>query len=102
MGKQVSLPYVSSRRGAPFGRTSVRIADPKGSVKLRLYRMRLVDGDYDNGGAYWGRGDHHVGWMYHSYDVWPAPLTEIFLRARSREEAKEMVRTMIPNASFFR
>ena len=102
MSKQVLLPYVSSRRGAPFGRPLVRIADPDGPIKLHLYRMRLIDGDYDNGGAYWGCGNRHIGWMYHVYDVWPTPSTEIFLRARSREEAKEVVRMLIPGANFFR
>lgn len=47
------LSEVSSRRGAPMGRTS--FGDPEGK-HIRMVRMQVVDGDYDVGGAYWGFG----------------------------------------------
>ena len=84
-----------------MGRSTL-IDDCSAFVRLHLYRMRLVDGDYDNGGAYWGGGNAVVGWMYHAYDVFPAPTTQLFVRARSREEAKQLVRHAVKNASFFR
>jgi hypothetical protein len=49
MGKQFS--NVSSKYGAPMGRPSTGDA-PKG--KVSLFRVKMVDGDYDDGGAYWG------------------------------------------------
>jgi len=48
MGKQFS--NVSSKYGAPMGRPATGDA-PKG--KVSLFQVRL-DGDYDDGGAYWG------------------------------------------------
>ena len=47
------FPNVSSARGAPMGRRSIDTGD-YGRVKVR--RVRMVDGDYDQGGAYWGGG----------------------------------------------
>ena len=47
------LSDVSCKYGAPMGR--IRIAD-KTDVKVRLFRMRMADGAYDVGGAYWGCG----------------------------------------------
>ena len=61
---------VSSRRGAPLGRPEFGV--PEGPAAL--FRVRLVDGDYDDGGAYWGgppalplyclrtRGSEHFYW----------------------------------------
>ena len=42
---------VDGRRGAPMGRRSNAIAE---GTRVRLERVRFVDGDYDRGGAYWG------------------------------------------------
>ena len=50
MSKQ--FPEVSSKYGAPLGRlTSLLGATPKG---IRLFKVRLDSGGYDDGGAYWG------------------------------------------------
>jgi hypothetical protein len=47
---------VSSARGAPMGRASYGALKlpslPHGSIEL--FKVRFVDGDYDDGGAYWG------------------------------------------------
>lgn len=48
-----SFPRVNCQYGSPMGRRdTLPPADQK--VRLRLTRARLVDGDYDQGGAYWG------------------------------------------------
>ena len=43
---------VSSKYGAPMGRAS--FCSPEGNI--RVFLMRMVDLDYDDGGAYWGGG----------------------------------------------
>jgi hypothetical protein len=70
-------------------------------IKFHLVRLRMVDYDYDEGGAYWG-GRVPSGVMYRAYCPdgvdWQI---DFFLRARSREEAKEMVRKEYPRARFY-
>jgi len=45
------LPPVSCRRGAPMGR---RESTEGARAPARCFRVRFVDGCYDEGGAYWG------------------------------------------------
>lgn len=46
---------VSSRYGAPMGRHCVPDLDTTPRT-VRLFRVRLDSGGYDDGGAYWGHG----------------------------------------------
>lgn len=49
------FPNVTSQYGAPMGRSETRAAwyaYPHKSI--RLYRVRINSGGYDDGGAYWG------------------------------------------------
>ena len=59
-----SFPPVNCQYGSPMGRcNSLPPADQK--VRLRLTRARLIDGVYDQGGAYWGatpRISIYCGW----------------------------------------
>lgn len=48
------LADVSSKYGAPMGRTSYGTAP---AAKVRLFAFRLDSGGYDVGGAYWGMGE---------------------------------------------
>lgn len=50
MGKQ--FPDVSARYGAPMGRTESPLSE--GPRAIRIFRVRLDSGGYDDGGAYWG------------------------------------------------
>lgn len=50
MGQQFN--NVSSRYGAPMGRSE----SPLGHSRVRLFRVRINRGGYDDGGAYWGIG----------------------------------------------
>lgn len=75
-------------------------------VKVRMIKLKWVDGDYDQGGAYWGNnGTDHV------YCAWANvvnpisgsffPFLQIFTRAISRKDAKSQVRAKLSNAKFF-
>lgn len=52
MGRQ--FEDVSSTYGAPMGRQS--FGEPP-ETGIELFRVALVDGAYDDGGAYWGAGE---------------------------------------------
>jgi hypothetical protein len=99
-------------RGALMGRPD-NIPDcvlPLSSVKLHLVRLKMYDGDcYDAGGAYWGSGNGTT----HMYCAWGTafnprndtvafPPIQIFVRAKSRKNAKAQVRDILPFAKFFR
>lgn len=47
---------VSSRYGAPMGRREAGSIDTSAPRSVRLFRVRLDAGGYDDGGAYWGTG----------------------------------------------
>lgn len=67
--------------------------------KFRLFRMNMIDRNYDRGGAYWGSGDHKVGFMYRACD--PDGVWNIFVRARTREEARDLLYKKYPKIRFF-
>lgn len=54
MGKQLS--DVSSKYGAPMGRRECRHFDESKPRSISCFRVRLDNGGYDDGGAYWGHG----------------------------------------------
>jgi len=96
------LSNASSKYGAQMGRPNRLPADRAMSYKLNLIRLRWVDGDYDQGGAYWGGpvNDSPVTFIYWAYE--PGYDIEVFVRAASREDAKKRVRYWLPNARFYR
>lgn len=55
MGKQ--FHDVSSKYGAPMGRRSTDLSE---TGMVRVFRVIMVDGAYDDGGAYWGASDKAV------------------------------------------
>jgi hypothetical protein len=82
--------------GAQMGRRNTLPANPAAPLKLRLVRLRLVDGDYDAGGAYWGfTAGTAIYWAY-------GDSAEVFVRAGSRADAKGQVLQKIPSARFYR
>lgn len=93
------LSNVSSNRGAPMGRGDT-VTDPDFPVKFRLERMQMVDGDYDNGGAYWGGYPSDPMWV--AWGMAEDEEQEMFVRARSRDEAKAVVKEKFINARFYR
>lgn len=93
------LSDVSSSRGAPMGRSS-NITEPDAKMRMNLVRLKWVDGDYDQGGAYWGnvRGTA----IYWASGIGEDEVQETFVRATSREDAKNQVRDLFHNATFYR
>ena len=85
--------FASARR---WGRCNTLPANPAAPLKLNLVRLRLVDGDYDAGGAYWGfTAGTAIYWAY-------GDSAEIFVRAADRQDAKDQVLQKIPTGRFCR
>lgn len=87
MGKQFA--DVNSQYGAPMGRREYFEED---IIPCRCFRVRMVDGAYDDGGAYWGCGVP----LYAAI----ADGVQIFTRARSRKTAKEEFRKRYETIKF--
>lgn len=89
-----------SIRGADMGRPCWKQGKPE---RLHLQRLRFVDGDYDTGGAYWGSPANV--WCAFSPDTTQNehPI-RVFVRANSRQEAKNNVLELLPGDgwTFFR
>jgi hypothetical protein len=106
----LKLRKAYSRRGADHGRPAYFPADRQAHVTLRLIKLRLDSGGYDAGGAYWGsrvRG-YSLYWA-ESIDKFAmecrgvlSGTVELAVDARSRDDAKNAIRRMLPNAGFYR
>lgn len=71
------------------------------TVKLSLVKLDWEDGDYDKGGAYWGRTPGT--WIFRGVgDAKYDGVVEVFVRAESREEAKKNILLKMPGAKFYR
>lgn len=92
------LSEVGSARGAPMGRVST-IANPELPIEFEIHRLRWVDGDYDQGGAYWGgaEGRNHI---YRACPINPDLEDEVFVRATSLDDAKRQIGGMYVSPSF--
>jgi len=99
---------VHSKYGAPMGRSESKEHASDTNAKFRLTRVRLNSGGYDDGGAYWGGGfGVPTLWVCECEtdniaDGGEYLYTVFFLRADSRDAAKEHVRKAYPNARFYR
>lgn len=81
-----------------MGRRNIIPSDYNGE-RLRLHRMQWYDGDYDKGGAYWGRnGCNHV---YCAFGETETEQVQVFVRAMNRNEAKAKVSDAIGKAPKF-
>lgn len=78
---------VSCARGAPMGRAPYGIPSDCPARSIRLFRVRL-NGDYDDGGAYWGGG---LGSKY-LYCARYGDTYRDFERAWTRAEAARSLR----------
>lgn len=91
-------PYnvpVGSRYGAPMGRPSVGSPDDA-YLKLNLRMIPLHDGDYDGGGAYWGRVSGEP-----MFCAWSPDRSVVrYVRAKSYLFAEQAVREEFPQADF--
>ncbi len=86
------LSKVNCRHGAPMGRHG-RTEEVEGG-RYYLQRVRLDSGGYDSGGAYWGIGQPLYRWSHEDASECA------FLRANDRDDAKERIREIVPNARF--
>jgi hypothetical protein len=87
-----------SKYGADMGRSNKLPTDCAAPVKLHLQQLKLVDGDYDQGGAYFGytRGTA----IYCAFNA--DNSVQVFCRASNRQAAKAYVRSKLPQANFYR
>src|ERR1700722_3767560 len=91
-------PQPSCKYGAPMGRpSSSGYTVNENAAPMRLVRCPLDRGGYDRGGAYWGLGE-----PLYFYEANPAGLISGYVRGRTRDAAKAAVRSIHPQARFFR
>lgn len=94
-----SLPDVgSSRYGSPMGRSD-SVTDTDYPVEFEVQRLRWVDGDYDEGGVYWGRGNDG-DYIFRAEGESTECVESMFVRAKDLTEAKALIRETYPNATF--
>lgn len=80
---------VNCKYGAPVGRSEYGNACEVSDKRIHLFRVRLVDGDYDDGGAYWG-GGRGVKPLYCARTGDDCTYRQ-FVRASSRKEAAQLL-----------
>lgn len=97
---QLILEKVGGPRGAPMGRPNILPEDPTKEIKLEIGRMRMVDHDYDVGGAYWGGGPSKAGVMYAAWGFDDEHMVQVFVRAPSKFQAELKVEELVPGARF--
>jgi hypothetical protein len=98
--KKILIPDVNSIRGAPMGRHNLYPLDDRLPIKMRLVKVPFVDGDYDQGGAYWGGGNIPL-WIAWGYDTY-GNLVRVFVRGVDRPAAKLAVIEEINKAKFYK
>ena len=79
-----------------MGRRNQAEPDNGEPCPLYLQRLRMIDGDYDTGGAYWGGTPGQPMWCAFSADL----SVMIFTRAATREEAKRAVDEQLKDDGF--
>ena len=94
------LRHCDCRRGAPMGRSDTLPDDPSAAVRLSVAPLRWIDGDYDEGGAYWGRRPGES--IYRAIGVAGDTVVEVFVRATNRDDAKRRLLARLPGATFYR
>lgn len=118
----IKLRKACSQYGADRGRPTFLPGDRGVKVRLRLVRMNLDSGGYDSGGAYWGLRPWQMECnrakglpilrLYWAesveefelgpYDRPPVGTIEMVVEAACRSDAKQQIRQVLPNATFFR
>jgi hypothetical protein len=88
-------------RGAMMGRCNLLPDDLDAPCKLRLIKLSINAGGYDEGGAYWGHASNGAR-IYWAHRAPSAGLSEInlFAWAPSRKEARNLVTVILPSARF--
>lgn len=86
-------PKVSCKYGAPLGRGCEYDLTEEADFPIYLRRIPLNNGGYDIGGAYWGFPN----------DLYAYGFEDVvqFVRADSRQAAKDKIRERHPNVRFY-
>jgi hypothetical protein len=105
--QDILTPRLDCKYGAPMGRPTLSCYWDKAGERVELevipnarpfhlVRVPLNSGGYDKGGAYWGFPNDLWGFI--------GPIDDVrgFVRAKTRQEAKEHVLDLHPHARFFR
>jgi hypothetical protein len=102
--KRLKLNDVDCKYGAPMGRTNWLPNDLNSPLKLQLQQVRMIDhGAYDHGGAYWGISNPlYCAWGYENEGEENEENVRVFTRGKTREEAKQKIRELLPNVRFYR
>lgn len=94
-----TLPNVSSKFGAPMGRSSHIPEIGASPVNLFVQKLEWVDGDYDQGGAYWGAGTS-LGDVWWAHGDFGDDIVHAFVRGRRLLDAKQAILRLVPTALF--
>lgn len=95
---KLTLPNGCSKYGSQMGRRNTFPEDTNKAIKLRMEKLRWVDGDYDKWGAYWGGSNKD-----NIFCAWNDEKgVFVFVRSGDRATAKQLVCNILPNATFFR
>lgn len=89
------LAEVSNRYGAPMGRGDTMPGDTDAAIALEIERLVWVDGDYDQGGAYWGNSGDYI-WRFTGDDG--EQQVEVFIRSKTEGEAVAQLHEKLPGA----
>ena len=79
-----------------MGRSDSLPSDPDMPITLEIERLAWVDGDYDQGGAYWGNSGGDYIWRFTGDD--DEQQIEVFIRAKTEVEAIAGLHEKLPNA----
>ncbi len=86
--------------GSQTGRRNNLPEDTNAPCKLQMERLKWVDRDFDQGGAYWGNSG--LSDIYCAHGDVAEVNALVFVRAMDRAHAKTLVRRILPNATFCR
>lgn len=89
-----------TNRGAPLGDSNFHLA----TSPLYLQRVRFIDHDYATDGTYWGNNGTPLWCAFNGDDEKYAAGhgSRIYVRAKTRDEAKDAVQREYPEATFQR
>jgi hypothetical protein len=97
------LSNASSKYGAAMGRVNTHDEWSKGnaarsrSLTFAVDRLQWVDGDYDEGGAYWGHTEGE--YIFRLWSPGHENAIELFIRAKALDTVKLKLRELYPLAS---
>jgi hypothetical protein len=99
------LSEAGGRYGAEMGRND-NVVNKDHPIEFEVARLEWVDGDYDQGGAYWGRtyDDPRTGrgsdYIFRFEGESDDEIEWMFVRAKTVAVAKAQVLSTYPNATF--